>query len=337
MKENVVIIGGGIAAMESARQLLFLGYNPIVIEKDGCLGGHVGRWNRLFPDRSPASSVVEELESSISDANVFLETEVIYINRLTNAYNVMLNNGVNIVSRAILIASGFDLFNAARKEEYGYGVYDRVITNADLESWFNGNADSRIPEGISKIGFVHCVGSRDLKAGNNQCSKVCCVTAVKQAMEIKAHFPQAEVFSFYMDLRLFGRKYEDFYIDAQTKYGVHFVRGRVSEIAETIDGRIKIKTEDTLAGRPLELSLDLVVLMSGMAPPQRTKEFARMLNLDVDEDGFFKSRDNVCSIVRSNRSGVFYAGACTGPKTIPETIAEARSAALQIHQYLTAL
>lgn len=334
MKENVVIIGGGVAGMEAAKQLLFLGYNPIVVEQKDHLGGHVSQWNRLFPDMASAQDLVRHLGEEIVDANIFLETKVNFINRLREGYLVMLSNGVSVACRAILIASGFRLFDAARKEEYGYGVYDHVITNADLENWFNGNPDPRVPASPKKVGFVHCVGSRDLKAGNSQCSKVCCMTAVKQAIEMKEHFPDAQIYCFYMDLRLFGKKYEDFYINAQQEYGVQFIRGRVSEVGETLDGHLQVKAEDTLSGKPLRAQLDLLVLMAGMVCNPEAAELARMARLEVDSDGFLRSADNISRIVGSNRPGIFYAGACTGTKTVPETLAEARSAALDIHRFI---
>jgi heterodisulfide reductase subunit A len=334
MKENVVIIGGGVAGMEAAKQLLFLGYTPIVVEQKDHLGGHVSQWNRLFPDMASAQDLVRHLGEEIVDANIFLETKVNFINRLREGYLVMLSNGVSVACRAILVASGFRLFDAARKEEYGYGVYDHVITNADLENWFNGNPDPRVPASPKKVGFVHCVGSRDLKAGNSQCSKVCCMTAVKQAIEMKEHFPDAQIYCFYMDLRLFGKKYEDFYINAQQEYGVQFIRGRVSEVGETLDGHLQVKAEDTLSGKPLRAQLDLLVLMAGMVCNPEAAERARMARLEMDSDGFLRSADNISGIVGSNRPGIFYAGACTGTKTVPETLAEARSAALDIHRFI---
>ena len=334
MKENIVIIGGGLAGMEAAKQLLLLGYNPILVEQRDHLGGHVAQWHRLFPDMSPAQDLVRRLGGEIMEANIFLETKVTYVNRLQNGYLVMLSNGVNIPCRALLVASGFKLFDASRKEEYGYGVYDHVVTNADLEAWFGGAEDDRFPKDPKAVGFVHCVGSRDLKAGNVQCSKVCCMTAVKQAIEMKERFPGARIYCFYMDLRLFGKKYEDFYLEAQQNYAVQFIRGRVSEVGETLDGRLQVKAEDTLSGKPLKVQLDLLVLMSGIVCNPDVAELARMARLDVDSDGFLRSVDNVAGIVDSNRPGIFYAGACTGAKTIPETLAEARSAALRIHQFL---
>ena len=334
MKENVVVIGGGVAGMEAARQLLLLGYNPIVVEQQDALGGHVAQWNRLFPDMVSARDLVRDLADAIMEANIFTGTRVTFVNRLQDGYQVMLSNGVSIACRAILAAVGFKLFDAARKEEYGYGVYDHVITNADLESWFNGNEVDGVPSAPKSVGFVHCVGSRDLKAGNGQCSKVCCITAVKQAIELKERFPNARVYCFYMDLRLFGKKYEDFYIRAQEEFGIQFIRGRVSEVGETIDGRLQVKAEDTLSGKPLKVQLDLLVLMAGMSCNPDVAELARMARLDIDSDGFLRSLDNTAGINVSNRPGIFYAGACTGAKTVPETLAEARSAALAIHRYL---
>lgn len=336
MKEIIVIIGGGIAGLEAASQLLKLGYSPIIVEKSDRLGGHVARWNRLFPDMTPAQDLVSELISSSKDANIFLNTEISFINRLKDSYNIMLSNGISIISKYILYTTGFRLFEAQKKEEYGYGIYNQVITNADLESWFNTQKDDRINgKPIRSIGFVHCVGSRDEKARNSQCSKVCCITAIKQAIEIKEKYPEAEIYCFYMDLRLFGKKFEDFYIKAQRDYGIHFIRGRVSEVSENINGQVIVKAEDTLAGKPLKVTLDLLVLMSGMVCNPDSTRSAGMLSLPIDSDGFLKSRDNVFHITSSPKKGIYYAGACTGPKTVPETLAEARSAVLDIHSSIT--
>lgn len=322
--------------MEAASQLLKLGYSPIIIEKGDRLGGHVARWNRLFPDMTPAQDLVSGLIAGCKDANIFLNTEISFINRLKESYNIMLSNGISINTKHILITTGFRLFEAEKKEEYGYGVYDQVITNADLENWFNTGDDDRINNSrMESIGFVHCVGSRDEKARNTQCSKVCCITAIKQAIELKEKYPHASIYCFYMDLRLFGKKFEDFYTKAQRDYGIHFIRGRVSEVSENIEGKVIVKAEDTLLGKPIKVTLDLLVLMSGMVCNPDSTKTAGMLALPIDSDGFLQSSDNVFHITSSPKKGIFYAGACTGPKTVPETLAEARSAVLEIHSQIT--
>ena len=334
MNNKILIVGGGIAGMETARQLKALGLNPVIVEKSSSLGGHVAQWHYLFPDMTPARKVLEPYEEALKDVETLLETEISSINRLQKDYSVVLSNGRTLNCSAVVFATGFKLFEAERKEEYGYGIYDHVITNRDLEAWFNTHSDERVPAKPSAIGFVHCVGSRDLKAGNTQCSKVCCITAIKQAIELKEQFPNAEIYCFYMDLRLFGKKYEDFYINAQRDFGIHFIRGRVSEVCETIDGRVQVKAEDTLVGKPVKVKLDLLVLMSGIVCNKENQDLAHAVQMPVDDDGFFRSKDNIISITEADRAGLFYAGTCTGPKTVPETVAEARSAALNVYNYL---
>ena len=334
MNNKILIVGGGIAGMETARQLKALGLNPVIVEKSSSLGGHVAQWHCLFPDMTPARKVLEPYEEALKDVETLLETEISSINRLQKDYSVVLSNGRTLNCSAVVFATGFRLFEAERKEEYGYGIYDHVITNRDLEAWFNTHGDERVPAKPSAIGFVHCVGSRDLKAGNTQCSKVCCITAIKQAIELKEQFPNAEIYCFYMDLRLFGKKYEDFYINAQRDFGIHFIRGRVSEVCETIDGRVQVKAEDTLVGKPVKVKLDLLVLMSGIVCNKENQDLAHAVQMPVDDDGFFRSKDNIISITEADRAGLFYAGTCTGPKTVPETVAEARSAALNVYNYL---
>ena len=335
-QDIVLVVGGGIAGMETARQLRELGLEPVIVEKGSSLGGHVAEWNCLFPDMTPAGKVVESIKKALDGVDMRIETEVASINRLPKGYSAVLSNGDVLPCKAVVLATGFKLFEAEKKEEYGYGIYDHVITNMDLEAWFNTGSDARVPEKPAALGFVHCVGSRDIKAGNTQCSKVCCITAIKQAIEMKERFPDAEIYCFYMDLRLFGRKYEDFYINAQRDYGIHFIRGRVSEVSETIDGRVLVKAEDTLSGKPVKVRLDLLVLMAGIVCNKENQLLGRAMGVSSDEDGFFRSRDNISSISESDRPGIFFAGTCTGPKTIPETLAEARSAALCVYNYLKA-
>jgi heterodisulfide reductase subunit A2 len=186
-----------------------------------------------------------------------------------------------------------------------------------------------------KFGFIHCVGSRDAKSGNLYCSKVCCATAVKQAIEVKEHFPGAEIYCFYMDLRMFGKNYEELFQTAQEKFGINFVRARLSEVNQNFDKTLQIKVEDTLTSRPMKLTLDYIVLMSGMEPSRTSASMAKILGVETDENGFFKPRTNIIEENYSSVKGVFIAGASTGPKTIVETMNDARSAALNIHNYLS--
>lgn len=332
--KNIVIIGGGPSGLEAGAQLQKMGYNVILVEKLPYLGGHLAHWDRLFPSGESAKELLDKLISKINGVKYFLDTNVQSINLLDKSYNVKLSNGITVLADAVLFATGFDLFKAEKKEEYGYGIYDRVITNADLEDLFKNKHLQIEGELPKRVGFVHCVGSRDEKAGNRHCSKVCCATAVKQATEIKQALPNAEVYCFYMDLRMFGRGFEDMYLNAQKDYGVRFIRGRVSEVSENINRELIVKAEDTLSGKPIKVTLDLLVLMSGMQNCSEGVKVANMISVKTEADGFFETKDSIFSLQKSEKKGIFFAGACTGPKTLPESLSEARAAALEIHNYL---
>jgi heterodisulfide reductase subunit A len=228
------------------------------------------------------------------------------------------------------------LFKAQKKEEYGYGIYDNVITSGDLEEIFRkGNPIKTTKDVVPKrIGIIHCVGSRDEKVGNEYCSKVCCITGVKQAIELKEALPETEIFCFYMDLRMFGKHFEELYREAQEKWGIRFVRGRLSETCENMDGSLLIKVEDTLAGKPMKMNVDLLVLLAGMVPSKGTEETAHLLNVNIGSDGFISSEDEHLFANSTNIKGVFTTGAATGPKCVSETLSNARSAALKIAEYL---
>ena len=136
-----------------------------------------------------------------------------------------------------------------------------------------------------------------------------------------------------MDLRMFGRGYEDMYLKAQRDYGIRFIRGRVSEVSETLDRQVVVKAEDTLSGKPLKVTLDLLVLMAGMQNSQAGIKVGNKIGMRRSEDGFFTTKGSILSLQECDKAGIFYAGACTGPKTLPDTLNEARAAAISVHNY----
>ena len=248
---------------------------------------------------------------------------------------VTLRSKERILGEAVVVATGFSLFDAHRKQEYGYGLYNNVITSVDLERMMNSGkvmlADGSEPQ---RIAILHCVGSRDEKVGQHHCSKVCCITGVKQAIELKRMFPTADVFNFYMDIRMFGPGYEELYREAQERYNVHFVRGRISEAAETIDQRVQIKAEDTLTGRPLRMTVDMLVLLVGMSPNYENEELSASSGLALAPNGYFRAKDSFIGAVRSNIDGIFYVGAATAPKSLADSLAEASMTASAVAEYV---
>ena len=336
---DIAVIGAGIAGMEAATQLSQMGYEVLVVEKSEKAGGHVADWDRLFPFQRNAANLTTDIQKEMERGKavkMLIHTTVVDVQRDGQHFRIWLSDGQGVTVAAVLLTTGFKMFDAHRKEEYGYGIYDNVITSAELEKMFSSGKPivTRKGERPQRVAFIHCVGSRDEKVNNRHCSKVCCATAVKQACEIKESCPDTEVYCLYMDLRMFDRHFETMYLDAQMKHGVIFVRGRLSEAAENIDGRIAIKAEDTLMGKILKMTVDLLVLMTGMEATEETEQLAGMLKIATGKDGFFNPADEYLQGNLSREKGVFVAGACTGPKTIPETLADARAAALFIDEYL---
>lgn len=337
MAKKVIVIGGGIAGMESASYLAEMGFDVTLLEKENELGGHLRNWDRLFPTMRIGSEVLDFLNKGVENkVNVILNAKVRQIIRIEQRFRIELEGGTQLVADALLITTGYDIFDARLKEEYGYGIYENVITSAELERLFRNNEKILTHNGQppGRVGFVHCVGSRDEKVGHVYCSKVCCVTAVKQAIEIKEKIPSADIFCFYMDLRMYGMHFEGLYKEAQEKCAVNFIRGRLSEACENKDGSILVKVEDTLAGKPLKMSVDLLVLMVGFVPAEGSRQIGAMLGLETGINGFYKTRDQHTMTNVSNLQGVFFAGTCTSPKTITNTITDARAAATTLASYL---
>ncbi|MBN2347365.1 MAG: CoB--CoM heterodisulfide reductase iron-sulfur subunit A family protein, partial [Bacteroidales bacterium] len=335
-KQKVLIVGAGIAGLEAASLLSSAGYEVTLVEKKNKTGGNVAGWDRLFPNRRPANEIFKYLKENYKGGvNVKTETTVTSIKRVNKNFIIRLSDGEYLEPDAMLLTTGFQLFDATRKEEYGYGIYDNVITSADLEGIFKTGRTIQTSAGKipGRIGFVHCVGSRDEKTGNNYCSALCCVTGVKQAIEVKEMIPGCEVYNFYMDLRMYGRYYEELYREAQEKWGIQFIRGRLSEAAENASGGLKLKVEDTLAGRPLGITVDLLVLLVGMEPAVDTKILAEMLDINSGDDGFLIPADSHTRGNKTATPGIFLAGTCTGPKCINSTMADSRAAVFEIIKY----
>jgi len=338
MSKSVIIIGGGIAGMETATQLARLGIEVDLIEKQPGLGGHLNSWDRLFPNRRESKEVLDYLEPGMNDGvTLYLNAEINDVRHHEERFTVELKDGKNLNADALVIATGYEVFDARKKEEYGYGIYDNVITSVELEEFFKKNKQKNLFKGITsnRVGIVHCVGSRDEKAGNLYCSKLCCVTGVKQAIEIKEFMPDAEVFCFYMDLRMFDRYFEEMYYEAQEKWGIQFIRGRLSEATENQDHTIMVKLEDTLTGLPLKMNVDLLILLVGFVPSPETRRLAAMLGLAEGDDRFLCPADEHTLTNSTTVPGVFIAGTVKGPASISNTITDARATALQVANYLT--
>jgi len=333
---KIIIIGAGPAGIEAAVTLTKLGYSVILVEKESQTNINVRNKMLLFPDFSEATTLVKEIDGNLFGNTItpVFNTEIVHLEQKNTEWTATDSNRKTYCADAVLVATGYTPFDAKRKEEYGYGIYNGVITSLDLEEMFKKNNISNIfGETPKKVCFLQCVGSRDEKSGNNYCSKICCITAVKQAIELKKLSPETEVYIFYMDLRMWGQGYEELYREAQEQYGIYFIRGRISEAAATFDGKIQIKSEDTLMGLPLKMTPDILVLMIGMEPSKGTKLLATQCSCE-EMYGFFKISDPISADQKTSLSGLFAAGSCKRPMSIPDVLADARAAAIEIDDYL---
>ncbi len=332
MNNKVVVIGGGPAGMAAAGKLQDFGYDVVVIEKKAEVGGHLNKWYKVFPDFTDASEIVANLKQDLGRTRILNNATVTRIEGSAPNFKVTASTGEEIDAEAILVATGFKHFDATFKEEYGYGIYDNCITSVELDAMLKAQSvKTRNGKAPKKVAMVHCVGSRDEKVNNNYCSRVCCTNGIKVAIEIKQQNPDCEIYCLYMDIRVFGRGYEELYRTSQQNYGVQFLRGRLSEAGEKNDGSLLLRLEDTLTAKPMRLTVDLLVLMVGM---EGNAELADVAGLTVGCDRFYATAHQQYANNASHRKGIFLAGAATGPKAIMESITDGRSAAAEIASFL---
>ena len=244
---------------------------------------------------------------------------------------------------AIIVATGFNLYNASLISEYGYRRYENVLTSLEFERLVSASgptgghitrpSDEKIPK---KIAFIQCVGSRGLGRGVAYCSSACCMYATKEAILIKEHEPESEVFIFYIDLRASGKGFQDFINRAKENWGVQYIRGRPGEIVE--DPRTKdliILFEQTVSREVGGLKVDMVVLCPAFIPSETNRKLSEVLGVKLDEYDFFKAKDSVLAPVDTDVLGVFICGCCQGPKDIPESVAQASAAAARATEVIT--
>ena len=244
---------------------------------------------------------------------------------------------VDIKVGTIILATGFEPYDARRMGQYGFGKHKNVINALQMERLLSsyGPTQGKVkrPSDLKEpksIVWVQCVGSREFTGkGRKYCSRVCCMYATKQARSYKEKHPDTQLFIFYIDLRAFGKGYEEFYNDTAKNYGVKFIRGRVAEILEAENGNVIIRAEDTTLQRPIELEVDMVVLSIGLEPPPDIDDIARIFNVTATktEDGFLMEAHPKLRPVDTLTEGIFVAGNVVGPKDIPDTVAQAKAAA----------
>lgn len=331
---GALVIGGGVAGMVAALDIASAGFPVYLVEASDCLGGRVAELNRTFPDLEPVAEWLPALVDQVQrhpNITVYLNARVTNITGFVGNFEATVEPvGAGLAPAqvqvgAIVIATGYNVFDPRGKPEFGYGVYPQVVTTLELEKRLAAGdltVNGRTPKDVV---FIKCVGSRDKQLGRPYCSRVCCMISAKQAQLVRQALPDARVTVFYMDVRTFGKRGEEFYDEAR-RAGVRYRRGNVSEIYRRGD-RVVVRVEDTLLGRTIEHEADLVVLAVGMEPRPEAADIAALLKLPRSADGFFLEAHPKLRPVDTAVDGVFLAGCCQGPKDIPDTVAQAKAAA----------
>lgn len=244
-----------------------------------------------------------------------------------------------IIVKSVIIATGFELFDPVKIPRYSYEQSKNVITSMEMERLLAPTrpynnvlrpSDGKVPD---KIAYVLCTGSRDQTVGNPICSQICCMYSIKQAQLLMGALPMADVTIYYINIRSFGKGFEEFYEQAKGM-GVNFIKGKIGKITEKENGNLILRYEDINEGKLKETEHDLVVLSVGVLANKEPEKFFAEGLWEKDDYNFSGQKDLFFAPSRSSIEGVFLAGTTSGPMDIPDTILSAGSASMEAIRYI---
>lgn len=335
-----LVVGGGVAGIQAALDVADAGFQVYLVEREPRLGGRVAHLWKTYPTMESVRALLNpRIERALAHPliKVLTESQVVEVGGYYGNFEITVQGGSGPVAETfdlsvgtVVVATGHDLFDPGLKPEFGYGVYPGVITSLEYEQLISEDGptggkllvEGQEPE---EIVFIQCVGSRDRQLDRPHCSRICCMYTAKHAYIALEKVPNADVSVFYMDVRAYGKGFEEFY-DEVRESGVFYRRGNPSEIIKRGD-KLIVRAEDTLLHRPIEAPADLVVLALGMQPHAGTAGVANLLRLSNSADGFLAEAHPKLRPVETAVAGVYLAGTCQGPKDIPDTISQASAAA----------
>lgn len=250
---------------------------------------------------------------------------------------------VDLKVGSIIIATGNDIFDPSGIARYKYSQSKNVLTGIQMERLLSSTGPTlgklvRPSDGkeVKNVAFLQCVGSRDFhENAHHYCSRVCCMYALKQARQFKEKHPDGNAYIFYIELRTFGKGYEEFYEIAGRQYGIKFIRGRISEVFEEPDGQLKIAGIDTLMAEKIELDADLLVLCAAVEPRSNADVISRKLGIQMTDDGFFMEAHPKLRPVDTLVDGIYLCGTAQAPRDIPDSVAQAQAAASRAINFMS--
>jgi len=349
----ILVIGGGVAGLTAAIESAKAGYDVVLVEKEKELGGFVAKMKAHCEVKPPYQNlvppVVDELIKEVENNDkikVYKSATVVNISGAPGLYQVKIKQaGKEIEEKigAIVLAAGFKPYDASKLENLGFGKIKNVITNVQFEEMAKKGEFKRPSDGspIKSVLFIQCAGQRD-ENHLPYCSGFCCLASLKHAKYIREADPEAKAFIIYDHMRTMGI-FENFYKVLQDDPGVFLTKGKVVEVSEGADGKVKVVVDETLMGEKLEIEVDVVVLAVGMVPVTAEES---VLNLEYRQgpglpelELFYGYADSnfVCFPYETRRTGIYAAGAVHQPMTIQQAIEDARGAALKAIQCLVAI
>ena len=347
-----LVIGGGIAGLSAALDLAGAGTHVYMVEREDHLGGNIARVDLTAPYLDSAREMLSERVTRVlehPEIDVFLESEVESIEGYHGNFTAKVagKSGGNgggaqhdIDVGSVIVSTGYHEFDASRITHYGYGKLPNVITSFEFEKMLRRGQivtkEGKIPQYVA---IVHCVGSRS-KEYHPYCSRVCCMTALKYAHEVKSAIPNCYVSDVYIDMHAFGKGHEDFYRrSSEVKTLFLMFKKNEHPVVRKADPKddcdMLIEVNEQLSGELIELPADLIVLMVGMEAQADCREVAHLANISADKDGWFIESHPKLDPVATTTDGVYIAGACQAPKDIPDSVAQARAAAARILAHIS--
>ncbi|MGI5988672.1 MAG: 4Fe-4S binding protein [Lachnospiraceae bacterium] len=425
--KRALVIGGGIAGMQTALDIADAGYEVDIVEKNPTIGGKMAQLDKTFPTLDCSSCIVtpkmvdvgqnekihiysysevEDVRGFVGNFHVTIKRKARYVDEtkctgcglctekcpmktVPNEFNLGLDNrtaiyipfaqavpkvatidpnyclklnkgvcglcskvcGVGAINYddkdreievdygAIVAATGYEIMDVSKYDEYAYSQSPDVVTSLEYERLMNAAgptggellrpSDHKRPKTIV---FVQCVGSRECdttRGGKPYCSKICCMYTAKHAMLTKDHYPDTDIYVFYIDVRTPGKNFDEFYRRAVEQYGVHYIKGAVGKVTPE-NGKLIVQASDLLMNEQLTINADMVVLAAAIEPSHSARHLATMLTASMDTNDWFTEAHPKLRPVESPTAGVFLSGVCQGPKDIPETVAQAGAAASKV-------
>lgn len=346
MEPATLVLGGGIAGMTAALELADGGYPVFLVERTDRLGGNLARVDLTAPHLDSARDLLTERISRVGEnqnITVMLSSEVRSLIGFIGNFSAVVEttNGApgpkehRVRVGNVVVATGYKDFDAGRITHYGYGKLPNVITSFEFERMLRAGRietkDGRVPQYVA---IIHCVGSRN-REFHGYCSRVCCMTALKYAQELKSAIPGCYVSDLYIDMHAFGKGCEDFYRKGSEVKTLFLVFAKnehpvIRRASPQDDCDMLIEVNEDLSGERIEIPADLVILMVGMEARSDSGEVARLVNISQDKDGWFIESHPKLDPVATTTDGIFIAGTCASPKDIPDSVAQARAAAARI-------